>query len=198
MSPDWLQRYSTITGDYTFHPEYLEIGHTTLIGQSDTFQQALQVELVAPRILEKTDQFSVTITIAMNKTLGETTDHDPTFGISDGKYFMGFTIPDVRDYTHRLPCEHREGVVDGTRLKTNLYGTGSSDSPKKQSAEIKLQFRPAEQWGSCRNAGDVYAVKYQKNQQKLDITKGIYLQMYHEDDPETYRIKYIVVDLQVD
>jgi len=49
MSPDWLHRYSTLTGNYTSYPEYLEIGYTTLLGQASLFQQAMQVELVAPR-----------------------------------------------------------------------------------------------------------------------------------------------------
>ena len=195
MSPDWLHRYSTMTGNYTYHPEYLEIGYTTLIGQAYLFQQAMQVELVAPRCLKRTDQFSVTVTIAMNKTLAETTDHDPTFGISDGKKFMGFTLPDVGDYNHRSPCERREGrVVDG-RLKTDLSENGPLDNSKKFPAEVKLHFRPAEQWGACRNTGYVYAAKYQ---QKFDFARGLYLHMYHEDDPETYRIKYMEVCVHMD
>ena len=113
-------------------------------------------------------------------------------------HFIGFTIPDVFDYDHRSPCEHREGKVTYGILQTKVSVEGPLVTSQNYSAEIKLQFRPTEQWGSCHtehNAGYVYAVKYQE---RFDLTKGLYLQMYHEDDRETYRIKYIMVDVQVD
>lgn len=83
-------------------------------------------------------------------------------------------------------------------LQTKVSVEGPLVTSQNYSAEIKLQFRPTEQWGSCHtqhNAGYVYAVKYQE---RFDLTKGLYLQMYHEDDRETYRIKYIVADVHVD
>ena len=102
MSPTWLQRYSNITGNFTLHSQYLELGHTTVLGQRNFYQQALQVRLVAPGILKKNDCVGITITVAIDTVLGESTDHDPTFGVSDGTSFIGFTIPDVFDYGHRL------------------------------------------------------------------------------------------------
>lgn len=199
MSPTWLQTYATITGNYTLHSQYLELHPTTVLGILNFYQQALQVRLVAPGILKQTDCVGVTVTVAIDTVLGESTDHDPTFGVSDGTSFIGFTIPDVYDYGHRSPCEHREGEVTTVGLlQTKVLVEGPLVTSQNYSAEIKLQFRPTEQWGSCHtqhNAGYVYAVKYQE---RFDLTKGLYLQMYHEDDHETYCIKYIVADVHVD
>ena len=45
-----------------------------------------------------TQCISVAMTIAMDTTLADSRDHDPSFGISDGKSFVGIQIPDKRTY----------------------------------------------------------------------------------------------------
>jgi len=49
---------------------------------------------VEPHVLTSTDCISVTITIAMDTELADNADHDPIFGISYGKSFLGFLILD--------------------------------------------------------------------------------------------------------
>ena len=197
MTPKWLHKHSIITGNYTIYPHYLELDPTTVIGKPK-YQLALQVKLVAPGILRSTDDVSVTLSVAMDTTLGESTDHDPSFGISDGELFIGYTLPDIRDYGHRSPCEQREGEVIANFLQNMKAMQDRFVNSQNYSSEVNLQFRPTEKWGSCHtehNAGYVNIASYNN---QLDITKGLYLQMYHEDDPEKYRIKYIVVDVHVD
>ena len=197
MTPRWLHKHAIITGNYTVSPHYLELAPTTVVGQPK-FQLALQVKLVAPDILKSTDDVTVAMTIAMDTSLGENTDHDPSFGISDGESFIGYTLPDKRDYGHRSPCEQRDGEVIAGFLQNMKPIQDRFINSQNYSSEVNLQFRPTEKWGSCHTEHNEGYVNIASYYQQLDITKGLYLQMYHEDDPEKYRIKYIVVDVYVD
>ena len=56
-------------------------------------------------------------------------------------------------------------------------------------------FRPKERWGSCHtehNEGYTNTANYQH---KLNLSQGLYLEMYRNDVGERYRIKYIKVDI---
>ena len=104
MTPRWLKEHSTITGLYSLNPRYLQ-----LLSSTTDYQQRLQVQLVAPHILTVTDYLSVTVTVAMDTTLADIRDHDPFFGISDGKSFVGFHVPDRGNYHNHPPCYPFEG-----------------------------------------------------------------------------------------
>ena len=41
-------------------------------------------------------------------------------------------------------------------------------------------------------------VNIQDYQEALDLTKALYFEVYHENANEKYRIKYIVVDVDLD
>ena len=196
MTPKWLHRHAVITGNYSLHPQYLELDPTTVHGQPK-LQQAIEVPLIPNGILKNIDVVAVTVTIAMDTELANSRDHDPSFGISDGYSFIGFRAHDKTNYAGLSPCQHTEGeIIDG--LLQNLQNVeGPLVSSETYPSEIKLQFRPIEKWGSCytdQNEGYVNIANYKH---QLDLTKGLYLQMYHEDDVEIYRIKYIVVDVHV-
>ena len=197
MTPKWLHKHASITGKYTLYPYYLELHPTTVIGKPE-YQLALEVKLVDPYILKITDYVSVTVTIAMDTKLANDGDHDPSFGISDGKSFVGFTAYDKSNYKKHSPCTHIEGKTSGGLLQNLAHKKGPRITSKSYSSEIKLQFRPAENWGSCHTEHNEGYVNIAHYYHYLDITNGLYLQMYHEDDSEKYRIKYIVVDVYVD
>jgi len=193
MTPRWLYKHSTINGPYSLNHQYLEFLPSTV-----AYQQLLQVQLVEPHVLTSTDCISVTITIAMDTALADSADHDPSFGISDGKSFIGFLIPDKNNYGTISPCRSFEGDnVDDVLKNTKVDGTSLVTS-RLYSSEVKLQIRPAEQWGSCHTEHDEGYTNIANYNRKLDLTNGIYLDMYRSDVGEKYRIKYIVVDINVD
>ena len=196
MTPKWLHQYAYITGNYSLYPQYLELDPTTVLKQPK-LQQAIDVKLVPYGILSSTDNVAVTVTVAMDTGLANSGDHDPSFGISDGYSFIGFRAHDPTNYAKLSPCRHIEGeIIDGL-LQNLKHVKGPLVSSQTFSSEIKLQFRSAEQWGSCHTEHNEGYVNIANYQYKLDLAKGLHLQMYHEDDVETYRIKYIVVDVHV-
>ena len=193
MTPSWLQNHSNITGPHSLNPQYLEFLPSTVV-----YQRLLQIQLVEPDILTSTDCISVTITIAMDTVLADGGDHDPTFGISDGESFVGFKMHDKGNYENAPSCRSYEGEgVSGT-LENRKAGTGSFVTSRSFSSEVKLQIRPTEQWGSCHTEHDEGYTNIGNYQNKLDLTSGLYLEMYRESAAEDYRIKYIVVDVNID
>ena len=66
------------------------------------------------------------------------------------------------------------------------------------SSEIKIQLRPAEQWGSCHTEHDGGYTNVGNYQRLLDPSKGLQLEIYRGDANEKYRIKYIAVNVDLD
>ena len=191
-----MKNHSNITVPHSLNPQYLELLPSTVV-----YQRLLQIQLVEPDILTSTDCISVTITIAMDTVLADGGDHDPTFGISDGNSFVGFKMLDKDNYVSVTPCLSFEGEDVSGILKNikggKTFGAGLVTS-RSFSSEIKLQIRPTEQWGSCHTEHDEGYTNIGNYENKLDLTNGLYLEMYREYATEDYRIKYIVVDVNID
>ena len=89
------------------------------------------------------------MTVAVDAAFADSNnDHDLNIGISDGKCFNGMYIPDDYGANYR-PCWLIEGNSN-TAILTNTHSlNGSTGTPKRYSSEVKIQLKPAEQWGSC-------------------------------------------------
>ena len=194
MTPKWIHYNAIITGPHTLYSQYLEILPTTGV----LHQRALQVQLVAPNILTSTDSVTVSVTVAMDKTLANGNDHDPIVGISDGASFMGFKMRDKGNYATLSPCHKLGGKVVQTKLNKVQNGNGPLVSSQTYSSEVKIQIKPTEKWGSCHSEHDGGYVNIQDYQEFLDLTKALYFEVYHETANEMYCIKYIVVDVDMD
>ena len=181
ITPSWLLNHATITGPYILTPQYLEISPTT----GDLNQRALNIQLVAPDTLTNADCISVTIIAAFDPKLA-TSDHDPRIGISDGTYFTGFFIGD--------PAVTISADGESGKTLNNRVNGGRIDASRYPS-EIKLQFKPTENW---KSAYDNENTLVEKHQNTLDLTKGLYLELYRNHVTEKLHIRYIVVDVKLD
>ena len=61
-----------------------------------------------------------------------------------------------------------------------------------------IQIKPNDQWGSCHTEHDEGKVKISNYQHKLNLTKGLYFEMYRNDIVEKYRIEYITAEVHLD
>ena len=193
MCPKWIHSNAVITGPFALYPQYFEILPTT----GAKYQRALQVQLIAPNILTSTDSVTVTVTVALDTTLPDNNDHDILFGISDGVSFFGFQAIDKRDYPTWSPCAKFEGKVVQTTLQNRQLGNGPLVTSQKYSSEIKLQIKPTEKWGSCHTEHDGGYVIIHNYQSSFDLTKALYFEVYRDTASEKYRIKYIVVGVDL-
>ena len=99
--------------------------------------------MISPGILSSTDDITVIITVAMDTVVAQG-DHDPKFGISDGKSFIGFQILDKGNYHNLSSCYSNEADIIN-KIFTNIKaGTGSFVVSRKYVSEVKLQIRPKE------------------------------------------------------
>ena len=195
MTPDWLYKHSTITKPFTVQPKYLEI----LPGEHD-YKRLIQAELIAPNILTATDSVVVTLTIAMDTVLADSSDHDLSFGISDRTSFVGFEAVDKDNYVNHAPCYNIEGDTAGETLNNRMrdQASGAKVRSRHYSSEIRIQIKPNDRWRSCHTEHDEGVVNIVNYQCKLDMTKGLYLQMYRNHGDEKYRYKYIVVNIYLE
>ena len=190
MTPKWIHSNAVITGPHALYSQYFEILGVT----GAAYQRALQIPLVAPNILTSTDSVTVTATVAVDVSYASSNDHDPTIGISDGTSFIGVHAGDRTT----APCLITEGGSSTTVLANVNHIYGPSVTSRHYSSEIKIQLRPAEQWGSCHTEHDGGYTNVGNYRRLLDPSKGLQLEIYRNDADEKYRIKYIVVDVDLD
>ena len=194
MTPDWLYKRSTITKPFTVYRKYLEI-----LAGGKTHERTIQAELIAPNILTATDSVSVTLTIAMDTAFADSGDHDPTFGISDGTSFVGYYLVDKDSYGHAVPCYSHEGdIIDNTLHNRISDHTGKTVNSRHFSSMATIQIKPNDQWGSCHTEHDEGKVRIANYQHKLNLTKGLYFEMYRNNVAEKYHIEYITAQVYLD
>ena len=191
MTPKWIDKNAILTVSHALYPEYFEILPTTGVDN----QQALQIQLVAPKLLKSTDVVTISLNVALDASYASNNDHDPNIGISDGKHFIGIQASD----RHTHPCIIAEGDSSTTVLSsTNLHRGPAVENSARYSSEIKIQLKPAEQWGSCHTEHDGGYTNVGNYQRLLDPSNGLYFEIYYNHANEKYRIKYIVVDVDLD
>ena len=96
------------------------------------------------------------------------------------------------------PCMQIEGNSVQNVLTNRRRGAGLVVASRRYSSEIKIQINSAEQWGSCHTEHDKGYVNILNYKTSLDLIKGLHFEVYRDNDPEWYRIKYIVVDVDLD
>ena len=191
MSPKWIHKNAVITGPFALYPQYFEILPTT----GPNLQRALQIPLVAPNILKSTDSVAVTLTVAVDVSYASSNDHDPNIGLSDGKYFIGASVSDRAS----IPCNIVDGGSNTAALTSIIYSTGGPTViSRRYSSEVKIQLKPTEQWGSCHTEHDGGYNHAGGFRYLLDPSKGLHLEIYRDHAAEKYRIKYVVIDINMD
>ena len=193
MTPRWIESNAEITGNHKTNDGYLEIFPTT----GPRYQRALRVPLLPPNVVNSNDSITAVITAAMHTTIVQAQDHDPNFGISDGKSFIGFEAVDVGNYHSYPPCFSIDGGVGSTILRNPKFGNGPFTNSTHYPTVIKMQLKPAEQWGSCetpQDDGGYSNLGFYDS--ALDPTNGLYFEFYRDDADEEYYIKYIQVNVQ--
>ena len=194
MTPYYIDKHAAKVGPTSMAPGYFVVDPST----GAKYQRALRIPLIAPNVLQSTDTVTVTIRSALDTTVAQTDDHDPIFGISDEKRFHGFQTLDVSDFPNYSPCYRMEGDVGEMLLENRKQGGGPRTNSTHYSSEITLQMRPTEQWGSCHIEQVDGLVNTQGYQSTLDLTNGLYFELYRHNAEEQYRIKYFRIDIDMD
>jgi len=194
MTPQWIEDNAVISGPYDPELQYFEISPST----GSVHQIALQIQLIPPGVLKANDSVSITIISALDTSLPETGTNDILFGVSDNTSYVGFTQVDAKAYRSLSPCLHEEGDKGNRILLNSMVTNGARVSSDQYSGEIKMQFRPAEQWGSCHTEHEEGYTNIANYQHLLDLSNGLHLEIYRYNPEGIYRIKYISASVELD
>ena len=197
MTPSWLVAHASyIDSSRTFATDQL-----TFNAGSITNAALLKISMISASVCEDSIPLTVEITVANDVSIGQGTDSDIKYGVSDGFRFIGFEAPDQLNYKSWSPCFRIGGVSnsDSTFTETQRgppFTPTISDSfyPGQFVFTIKLD----ESWGSCYTAHDGGLVKTAGYSNQLMLGKGLTLEVYKSEIKETVGIKYIKVAIKRD
>ena len=188
MTPSWLEahasyidRYrSSTTEQLTFNAG--SVNHAAL----------LKVPIIPADILENSSLVTLKIVASLDDDIGKNEDSDPIFGVSDGVRFVGFeTVDNTRDYA---PCFGIEGT-SGSSLTDEREISEFFPTPNDSIyfAQFVITLKLNERWGSCYTAHDGGFVKTADYSKRLQLSKGLTLEVYKGNYYERVGIKFIEV-----
>ena len=114
MTPSWLEAHaSCIDSSRTITADQL-----TFNAGSVNSAALLKVPMIPAGVIRDSTPLTVDITAAHDVNIGQSTDSDIRYGISDGTRFIGFHTTDKLNYGHSSPCYGMEGKSGSTLAPT--------------------------------------------------------------------------------
>ena len=126
-----------------------------------------------------------------------TSDADPVFGISDGKTFHSIAVSDRGNYPKNA-CWFDTSGSGPIRINPKFTGTcgGIPITYTTFPNEVTLTFYPSEQLGTFHIIPHGGYTAVGSFTQKLDLTQGLFFEMYGHEIPEQYRLQYIQIEVK--
>ena len=158
----------------------------------------LKVSIIPTGVCRDSTPLTVDITVAHDVRIGQGTDSDIIYGVSDGTRFIVFRTSDKGNYGNYAPCFGIEGV-SGTSLTPTR---NEPITPKPRDSFYPGQFvftlKLDESWGSCYIAHDGGFVRTAGYSNRLILSKGLTLEVYKINAGERVGIRYIKVAIKQD
>lgn len=99
MTPLWLEAHATyIDVHYSVTTHQITFVRDDVIRQAQQYKAVLKVPLSAAGQLSDETPLTVNITVNTDVSIGQSSDSDPIFGLSDGTNFIGFQTVDINNY----------------------------------------------------------------------------------------------------
>ena len=193
MTPSWLEAHAS----YIDSSRSLNAAQLTFNAGSKKNPALLKVPMIPAGVLKDSTPLTVEITVANDVNIGQTTDSDIRYGVSDGIRMIGFETRDKGNYgtDSSSPCYRIEGD-SGRTLKSARYGPLK---PKPTDSFYPGQFiitlKLDERWGSCYIAHDGGFVRTAGYSNRLMPSKGLTLEVYKSGEGERVGIRFIKVSI---
>ncbi|XP_078380816.1 uncharacterized protein LOC144663674 [Oculina patagonica] len=193
MTPSWLE---TNAADIS-SARSMTTDQMTFNAGSIKFERLLKVPLVAAGVLADNTPLTVEITVAVDASIGQESNSDPNYGLSDGTNFIGFETVDQANYFRWAPCTGSE-ATSGEAIASREYINAHTALIPKDSHfpdQFGFTFQLDQPWGSCFTAhggGYTNSVEYSK---QLMVSQGLALEVYKGTKEERLGIKFIKVTI---
>ena len=126
-----------------------------------------------------------------------TNDSDPLIGICDGTVCNAIYVSDRRNYPNHV-CNY--GSINSGPIRTNPQFTGNCGGiPITYTTfpnAVTLTFYPSEQLGTFHIIPDGGYTTLESFTKKLDLTQGLFLEVYGGDVNEQYLLQYMQVEIK--
>ena len=181
ITPRYAQKHATFNSTVvSFNDTSIYFGPYSIGGK------LLEVPLISAQRFARNESIAIQITATMNGgMLNSGIDRDPIVGVTDGNTTNLFVIPDITNYPN-YPC-HPIGA-------SGLVGKVLSTGPVPD--QFTFLFKPAERFGACSTAHQGGYVNVGTFYNQLDLSSGINLQIYRENEiREDYLFYYFLVEI---
>ena len=192
MTPSWLEA----------HASYIDSSRTTTANQltfnagSVNHAALLKVPMIPAGVIRDSTPLTVDITVAHDVSIGQGTDSDIRYGVSDGTRFIGFEACDRGNYGSNSPCYGVEGKSGSTLSSIRHESVTPKPSDSFYPGQFVFTLKLDERWGSCYTAHDGGFVRTAGYNNRLTLSKGLTLEVYKEDKIERVGIRYIKVTIK--
>ena len=194
MTPTWLEA----------HASYIDSSRTST-AQQLTFNAGavdraalLKVPMIPAGVLKVSTPLTVEITVAHDVSIGNVTDSDIVYGVSDGTKFTGFLTLDKGNYVNQGPCYRYEGVSGATLSSIQSGAALPKPSDSFYPGQYVFTLKVDERWGSCYTAHDGGFVRTAGYNNRLMLSNGLTLEVYKSDKGERVGIRFIKVSIVQD
>lgn len=191
MTPSWLEMYAS----YIDSSRVLTASQLTFNAGNVKNAALLKIPMIPAGTLRDSMPLTIEITVAHDVSIGQETDSDITYGVSDGTRIIGFTTWDKLNFNDRSPCVGVEGdsgsTFKGIRFESLTPKASDSFYPGQYDITLKLDQR----WGSCYTAHDGGFVRTAGFNNRLMFSKGLTLEVYKSDKDEKVGIRFIKVTI---
>ena len=193
MTPSWLETNAANISSNRFTAS----DQITFIAGSITYELLLRVPLVAADVLSDATPLTVEITVANDASIGQESDSDPNYGVSDGTNFIGFETLDQGNYYGWAPCVGTQANSGKTYSSLQYLNPTTSLIPRDSRYPDQFVFtiKLDQPWGSCfteHGGGYTNSVGYSK---QLILSRGLTLEVYKDQKDERLGIKFIKVTI---
>ena len=169
--------------------------------------RVLRIPILPPYYIESNQEYHIEVGVGLGRP--DTHDADIFFLLSDNHHVIGMAIDDA-DNSDRQPCygvdgddELPGGITDRRGVLTNrgrtVYPLVRSNLPSLSNlpvSDVTLLLKPKQYWGACLLSdfgGYINPVFYNE---ELDVSeRGLFLDVYLDDDREIHNIHYIRIKI---
>ena len=148
------------------------------------------VPLIPPAVTTENANLVIKMAVGLETTFGAK-DSDPSFVVSDGKHFTGVITFDKTNYKDDAPCRGIEGASGPTMNQHRTDVSLPKPSESYYPGRFEIQLSLSDRWGTCYVPLDGGFSREMIYQNKLNPSKGLFLEIYGDNAQEKEGIKYI-------
>ena len=192
MTPSWLEAHAS----YIDSSRSITAAQLTFNAGSVENAALLKVPMISAGVVKDSTPLTVEIKVAHDVSIGQGTDSDIRYGVSDGTRFIGFFTVDKLNYGDpSAPCYGMEGVSGATITGRRYEPATPKPSDSFYPGQFVITLKLDERWGSCYTAHDGGFVRTAGYNNRLMFSKGLTLEVYKSNKGERVGIRFIKVTI---